>query len=369
MLPHYLNASHSSEGTALLPYDSGASTTPKPAEECEQNVEQTRNRRGTSDFRRQITGNLLLVTFLVAFAALLTSHVATVARINKMKSVLQYDPAGKAVENQKKSAAAKAQSFAKQSLREKLSKPTLQSELFYNGGGSDVEILTRNSHDEEGHTPLPPPSEGCDATLMLFRHCEGGLAREHCGFMGTQRSEYLATLFGEGGKWPVPSYLIAMAEGERHNPSVKNWREIETLQPLANKVNMEIDTSYGFPEKNELTDYIYSLLRSGEMCGKLAVLSWKHHDIPHFAHSMGCGPEEGCPISFEEYDYDHVWEIKYNYHLPKYAPFVAEDHSKKGNKKRKRHPWGNHPEWVVYGTVRSEAFDPLQYSTMMGLYK
>jgi hypothetical protein len=218
--------------------------------------------------------------------------------------------------------------------------------------------------------PHPPPPEHCEATLMLLRHCEGGVAREHCGYMGYQRSQYLATLFGKNGKWPAPSYIIAMAEGERHNPVVKNWREIETVQPLAEKFNMTMDVSYGFPEKKQLMEYLYSLLRTGAMCGKLAVLSWKHHDIPHFSHGMGCGPDQGCPMSFGDEEYDKVWQIKYSYHRQMHAPYVIEDNSTKAIKKHQhQQSWGEHPRWFVYGTVQSETFDPLQFSAAQGVYE
>ena len=53
--------------------------------------------------------------------------------------------------------------------------------------------------------------------------------------------------------------------------------------PLADKFGMDIDTTYGFPEKEALSNMLFARLGTGEMCGKLAVFSWKHHDMTHFA--------------------------------------------------------------------------------------
>ena len=86
--------------------------------------------------------------------------------------------------------------------------------------------------------------DGCEATVMLVRHCEKGSVREHCDYMGFERSAYLSTLFGNHGeRWPAPSYLFALSPDGRHNRRKMNFREIETLGPLANKTGVTIDDS------------------------------------------------------------------------------------------------------------------------------
>lgn len=359
-------------------------------------------------------GSLLFATTCgVAFVSAFISHFVTVYLFYaSSSSSVRYSSSLSLLlkQEQKRSSQAKinnAQQFASESFRIYLLEPSLQcEELYYNSkndhDGADMDTTTKhyangmNQSDTDSSTtvlatkerreeeptttttsssntnvtlPPHPPPENCETTLMLLRHCEGGVAREHCGYMGYQRSQYLATLFGNDGKWPAPSYIFAMSAGERHNPVVQNWREIETVQPLADKFNMTIDVSYGFPEKKQLMEYLYSLLRTSAMCGKLAVLSWKHHDIPHFSHGMGCGPDQGCPMSFGDEEYDKVWQIKYSYHRQLHAPYVVEDNSTRAAiKKRQFSSWGKYPQWFVYGTVRSETFDPLQFSAARGIY-
>ena len=201
-----------------------------------------------------------------------------------------------------------AQIFADQERENQLNRPILEAEGFY--------YSKHLSKKANRNLPTHPPPNGCEATVLVIRHCENGAAREHCGFMGYERSEFLATLFGksEDTRWPVPSFIFATAPNERHKSEVLNWREIETVEPLSKKFNLTIDQSFGYPEKQNLANHIFTLLRTGEMCGRLAVISWKHHDIPHLTHSLGCGPEQGCPMHYDDMDFDSAWEIKYSFH-------------------------------------------------------
>ena len=253
----------------------------------------------------------------------------------------------------------KAQEYAKQQFKAELLEPCKKAEEFYN------KTTMSSTNFDHNSAPPRPPQDGCVATIMLLRHCEAGVAREHCGYMGNLRSQYIATLFGNADeRWPEPSYLYAMAAGERHNDLVKNWREVETVEPLSKKVNVEIDESYGFPEKKSFVKHLYKQLRSGKMCGKVAVISWKHHDIPHFTHSLGCGPKNGCPMTFDEDDYESIWQLTYSYHKEKYAPYVEED--KTLNRVKNHKPWGLYPQWWIYGSIQTEGFDPLAFAKMNG---
>lgn len=299
---------------------------------------------------------------IILFATFI-GHLSTLALINKTNNV------NTSTKSITQSDINEAQKYAEEQFKEKLLKPCQEAEKFYNSTDKNKVIMsstTGKNYTASSPPPLPP-KEGCVATILLFRHCEAGIAREHCGYMGNLRSEYIATLFGNtpSNRWPAPDYIYAMSAGERHNEYVKNWREIETVQPLSKKVNINIDETYGFPEKKKFVDHLYSKLRKGEMCDKLILISWKHHDIPHFAHSLGCGPENGCPMTFGEYDYDTVWQMTYSYHREKYAPYVVEDTTAHGLKKEKK-PWGLFPQWFVYGTIQQEEFDPLEYAKSNG---
>lgn len=119
---------------------------------------------------------------------------------------------------------------------------------------------------------------GCTVDLMVFRHCEKGSLRSYCTPEGIRRAEHLATLFGDGDeRWPRPDALYARPpEGKR-----QVMREIELLEPLSKKFDIPIQSKgYEIDNKKVLVNELFSKMRSGEFCGKLALISWKHENIP-----------------------------------------------------------------------------------------
>lgn len=154
--------------------------------------------------------------------------------------------------------------------------------------------------------------DGCECTVLLIRHCEKGDLREDCSYIGFERSVYLATLFGphDNEKWPVPSLLFAERPAGRNNPKKRNFREVETLRPTARKFNISIDSTYDIEHTSALAAKLFQLMEEGQMCGKLAVISWKHSGIPHLASKLGCAETDGCPRDYPSKTFDQVWELK-----------------------------------------------------------
>ncbi len=182
--------------------------------------------------------------------------------------------------------------------------------------------------------------------------------------IGFERANYISTLFGnDDERWPAPSRLYALNPGSRANKDVQNWREVETIMPLSKKLNLTIDSSYNLKDVNDFAHHIFGLLLSGEICGNIALVSWKHDDLPKLAQRLGCGPKEGCPLTYDDMDFDSVWEIQYTYKKEQYSPYPAAE-----DKERKHKTWGLYPEWWIYGKVQKENFDPLAYSKKQGVY-
>jgi hypothetical protein len=251
-----------------------------------------------------------------------------------------------------------AQKMANKSFQVNLYEPTMAAETGENSIlGSSAQSLGK---------PKDPPPEGCQATVVIIRHCEKGSVREHCNAIGFEREKYIATLFGNDAeaRWPAPTYLFATAPGDRNNDHVQNYREVETIQPLSDKIDVPIDATYGMDNEKEFSKDIFNLLRSGDMCGKVGLVSWKHEDIPRLARTLGCGPEDGCPLTWaDKEDFDSTWQISYSYHKQLYPSFI------KNEKKNKHKNWGKHPEWWISGHVEMENFDPLQFSKQVGGYQ
>jgi hypothetical protein len=208
-----------------------------------------------------------------------------------------------------------------------------------------------------GATPSHPTPDGCEATVMIVRHCEKGQVTEHCAYVGFERSAYMATLFGNdhGERWPAPSYLFALAPSGRNKKTRMNFREIETVGPMAKKLGLTVNDKFEAADVSRLAMYIQNLLSSGNMCGKMALVSWHHTGISQLANRLGCGPTQGCPTEYREDTFDEVWQIKFT--------FRNLTHSVEDNL-----ALPEQPQWYIFGSVQQQGFDPLAYSKQSGDY-
>ena len=59
------------------------------------------------------------------------------------------------------------------------------------------------------------------------------------------------------------------------------------------RTGVKVDASYNSENRRELVNHVADLLKSGEVCGKVVLIVWKHSSIGHLAHKLGCGPLEG----------------------------------------------------------------------------
>jgi hypothetical protein len=219
--------------------------------------------------------------------------------------------------------------------------------------------LLLNLHQDNKDSKNRNLHEGCEASVVIVRHCEKEHIREHCAYIGYERSVYLATLFGDDHeRWPAPSYIFALAPGGRNNAQKMNFREIETAGPLAEKTGVKVNYAYDEEDTKLLAKHVQGLLHSGDLCGKVAFIAWKHSRIGHLAHLLGCGPLEHCPIDYKGSTFDPAWTIQFSYRR-----LLHSQH-----KGLIRHKHDNRPEWHVAGNVQYENFDPLAFSKQSGDY-
>ncbi|KAG7370175.1 hypothetical protein IV203_027921 [Nitzschia inconspicua] len=212
---------------------------------------------------------------------------------------------------------------------------------------SDTNLSSSSSSSTENKANGAAIS-GCEATIMLIRHCEKGSLKSHCSFMGYERSAYLSILFGDDKRWPAPSQIYALNKGRTHK---LNYREVETVQGISDAVGVPINRDYSTLDTKALSHVLLDQLLEGELCGKLVLISWKHSDIPKLAQHLGCGPLQGCPWDYKGKDFDSTWQIRY--------AFTDFYDSKTGQSKKK---------WNIFGSVQPENFDPLAFSHSAGDY-
>lgn len=312
----------------------------------------------------------------------------------------------------------------------------------------------------------------CSSQVMIMRHCDKDVKVKdkhgkirirdkrdifgdgHCSSKGKERSAFIATLFVENDEFeslingtkesvddlsekgvpPIPAVNATEAASEpdaikpqfatplkiyalndaryNKNPSKEhqNFREVETVTPLADKFHLGVNESFGVNEEGDLADdFFASLSKSVKMnidkalrgvnstaqdedlseedqttlriCQNgMTVVNWKHSLIPNLARALGCGKQEGCPKKYHSHDFDTVWVITYTYSvslastepvqhhpaadttttpidveaLPKVA---SKETKKKHNRQLKTNPYTNIVSWEISAQTIKEGFD------------
>jgi hypothetical protein len=265
---------------------------------------------------------------------------------------------------------------------------------------SDLAQLNLDQHlnipaqHRKEHIPLD-----CTFTVLLIHHCEYNIVTGDCNYIGHQRSQHLATLFGpdESTPWPIPSQLYALDQS--CEPS-RSWlpfphcpghnrarRDIQTLSPLLHSlqdmVNVSHSTSRSLPNLPfthispnilsfhnpvQLSGHIFDRILSNTCCGQLAVVAVANSfDIPQLAFELGCGPlNAGCPRSYTSTItnsswYDSIWELSF--------VFTQSLDTRPVNSSTMKESAVPSPTWSVFGTIIRQNFDPLSFSThILGLY-
>ena len=216
----------------------------------------------------------------------------------------------------------------------------------------------KKHHD--GTKSSSSPLVGCETTVVIIRHCEKEFIAEHCAYNGYERSVYLSTLFGPQAKYPTPLYIFAESPIERNTHSQKmNFREVETVGPLAERWHIPIDDSYTDDTLYDLSQHLKENIKRGHYCGHVIVVVWKHTRIAEFAHWLGCGPVQGCPIDYSGKTFDQLWQVRYVYT----NEFSHSTH---------KHHFLKHPtadvKWNIFGSLQYENFDPLAFGHVRGDY-
>lgn len=284
----------------------------------------------------------------------------------------------------------------------------------------------------------------CTSQLLIMRHCDkevkfkvNGKTRKtdnrdffgnrHCTAKGERRSEYITTLFVEPEEYdnlkaagsgraptavpmlssplagdsssdapgaadakpqfPVPLRIYALSAERPHRKKFHlNFREIETITPVASKFGIAVDDEYGVNDEGDLAGRFFSDLSNrvagdvdrvlsdgggsasstgddsplgSQLCnGGLTLVNWKHSQIPVLAKALGCGRDEGCPKKYHGHDFDSMWLLTYSYSLRLPGSSLSGDDEEgiSSRKVRKKTPNYN-GEWFLSAQVVREGFD------------
>ncbi|CAK9002237.1 Uncharacterized protein SCF082_LOCUS7258 [Durusdinium trenchii] len=178
---------------------------------------------------------------------------------------------------------------------------------------SGAELLRSCVASEETVGRLP---SRCVFNLFLARHCDKNppwakepTKMELCTEEGFLRGEHLAREFGPHGPYPMPNRLFA----RKLNPGVYTSRDLYLLWPLAQKLGLRVNTSFG--EEDAMT-MVQSIEREREVkcleghSLETVLVSWDHCSIPALAQAWGCR-QEPCMRCWDDGDFEKLLWLRF----------------------------------------------------------
>jgi hypothetical protein len=121
---------------------------------------------------------------------------------------------------------------------------------------------------------------------------------------GKQRADALPQLFkatpNRADPFPTPDFIFA-AKNSKHS-----YRSMETVMPLARKLNRPINSVYANEDFPKLAEEI---LHNSKYAGKTILIAWHHGNIPQLAEKLKA---TGTPDHWKGTAFDRVWRITYD---------------------------------------------------------
>jgi hypothetical protein len=145
------------------------------------------------------------------------------------------------------------------------------------------------------------------AVLFILRHAEkpvGDDKSPDLSPVGFMRARALPSLFvaapgsNKLPRFPHPNFLFASAPAKHSN------RPLETITPLAQALNLRVNTDFADLE----TAQIAKRILSGAYAGKFVLICWHHGEIPQLAKAFGVAH---VPHSWDQDVFDQIWEIQW----------------------------------------------------------
>lgn len=160
-------------------------------------------------------------------------------------------------------------------------------------------VLFRHPHTPAGVSPFAPGTG--PAKLLIMRHAEktGKRRDPNLSEAGQQRADqlvdYIPKQFGR------PDFLFAATSSKRSS------RPYETLEPLANRLGLEIDETFDDEDFEALVEG----LAKPAYARKFGVIAWRHSDIPSLLASLGA-PNGSYPAEWDDTVYNVIFEVTFS---------------------------------------------------------
>ena len=143
------------------------------------------------------------------------------------------------------------------------------------------------------------------AQVLIIRHAEKPSEGNSLSLKGKERAAAYIPFFMETKELlahGTPTAIYA-AQASHDDPS---QRSVETVQALADKLKITINTKYGRDDYKAMVDEIKS---DPSYKGKMVLISWEHTVIPEIARAFGALQ---TPSRWQPEVFDRIWKLTFS---------------------------------------------------------
>lgn len=152
---------------------------------------------------------------------------------------------------------------------------------------------------------LSVPAFAIPSEIIIIRHAEKPESGSQLSPKGFQRANALPQFFA---KYPVPVAIYA-AGVKQDGPTVdepeKSVRSIQTVMPLAKKLNLKIHVEF---TKKETEELVQAVMATPQYDGGLVVICWEHKVIQTIAQELGFTNAPQWPDDV----FDRAWILNFS---------------------------------------------------------
>lgn len=148
------------------------------------------------------------------------------------------------------------------------------------------------------------PLSALPSQVIVLRHAEKPAEGNELSRKGFERASALASLLM--GKpdfiknWP-PAALIAAGQ----KTPASSVRSIQTLEPLAQLLNLPVRTHFRSDQALEMVRFVMS---NPAFQGQTVIIAWEHNSIPAMIQELGVNPG---PLQWPRQVFDRFWAVTY----------------------------------------------------------
>jgi hypothetical protein len=174
------------------------------------------------------------------------------------------------------------------------------------GGGASVlsQDGLAQASSLPGIAPAAGPALAGPAQVIIIRHGEKPETGSDLSPRGYQRAQALVGFFQNNPavtQHGPPAAIYA----EKPKPDGSQVRPLETVQPLAASLGLQVDTDY---KKADASGLAQSILSNPDYRGRMVLISWEHHVIPAIAQAFGLSR----PPDWADDVFDRAWILNFD---------------------------------------------------------